>query len=70
MQASRTIGMDLPQKMLIVENADGVVITYNDPQYLAQRHGIDAATVATQLVAVTGALDALATAASGDGADE
>jgi len=65
MQASRTVGMDLPQKMLFVETADGVSITYNDPAYLAQRHGIDAAT--PELATVTGALEKLSGAAAGDG---
>ena len=41
MQSSQSIAIDLPQKFLVWEDADGQVqITYNDPQYLAQRHGI------------------------------
>lgn len=40
MQHERTIGIDLPQKMLVWED-DRVHIAYNDPQYLAERHGID-----------------------------
>jgi uncharacterized protein (DUF302 family) len=41
MQSNQTIGIDLPQKFLVWEDADGQVsITYNDPQYLAERHGI------------------------------
>jgi uncharacterized protein (DUF302 family) len=42
MQNSRSIGLDLPQKMLIWEDRNGTVrITYNDPLFLAQRHGLD-----------------------------
>jgi uncharacterized protein (DUF302 family) len=41
MQSSQTTGIDLPQKFLVWENEAGVVqVTYNDPQYLANRHGI------------------------------
>jgi uncharacterized protein (DUF302 family) len=42
MQAEQTIGIDLPQKLLVYEDADGEVnVAYNDPDYLAARHGID-----------------------------
>lgn len=36
------IGIDLPQKMLIWQDeTGGVWLTYNDPDYLADRHGLD-----------------------------
>ena len=42
MQCGQTIGIDLPQKALIWQDEDGQVwLTYNDPRYLAKRHGID-----------------------------
>ena len=42
MQASQSTGLDLPQKMLVYENADGqVFIGYNDPAYLKERHDIE-----------------------------
>ena len=42
MQCGQTVGIDLPQKALIWQDENGQVwITYNDPQYLATRHGID-----------------------------
>ncbi|MGD2096867.1 MAG: DUF302 domain-containing protein [Desulfobacterales bacterium] len=42
MQCGQTIAIDLPQKALIWQDEAGQVwLTYNDPQYLAQRHGID-----------------------------
>uniref|UniRef100_UPI00373AE7D9 DUF302 domain-containing protein n=1 Tax=Halococcus agarilyticus TaxID=1232219 RepID=UPI00373AE7D9 len=41
MRASRTTGIDLPQKLLIYEDEGGAVrVAYNDPQYVAERHGI------------------------------
>lgn len=41
MQSGQSIGIDLPQKMLVYENAEGQVsVAYNDPAYLALRHGI------------------------------
>ncbi len=41
MQCGQTIAIDLPQKALIWEDEAGQVwLSYNDPQYLAKRHGI------------------------------
>ncbi len=41
MQSAQTIGIDLPQKMLVFQDAKGLVtIAYNDTAYLAERHGI------------------------------
>ena len=40
MQSRQTIGLDLPQKALAWEDASGKVwLTYNDPGWLAARHG-------------------------------
>jgi len=42
MQCSQTAAIDLPQKALVWQDESGQVwLTYNDPQYLAKRHGID-----------------------------
>jgi uncharacterized protein (DUF302 family) len=42
MTSQRTVGVDLPIKVLIWEEPDGKVwIAYNDPAYLAKRHEID-----------------------------
>jgi uncharacterized protein (DUF302 family) len=39
MQCSQTMGIDLPQKALIMEDAKGQVwYLYNDPEYMAKRH--------------------------------
>ena len=64
MQREQTIGLDLPQKMLVWEDAAGdVFVAYNDPFYLAERHGLDGADDA--LDAIAGALATLAAVATG-----
>ncbi len=64
MQQQRSAAIDLPQKMLVWEDAEGVVrVTYNDPNYLASRHGIAADT--PQISAMAGALKAIAAKAAG-----
>ena len=41
MQCSQSVAIDLPQKALIWEDEQGQVwLSYNDPRYLAMRHGI------------------------------
>lgn len=62
MQANRTAGIDLPQKMQVFEDSDGrVFVTYNAPSYLAARHATgDVATLAT----INGALNSIARAAT------
>jgi uncharacterized protein (DUF302 family) len=42
MQSARSVAIDLPMKALAWQDADGQVhLAYNDPAYLAARHGID-----------------------------
>jgi len=41
MHCERRVAIDLPQKLLIWQEADGVHVAYNDPRWLARRHGID-----------------------------
>lgn len=41
MQKSRTVGIDLPQKILVWQDGEETKVTYNDPEYLARRHGIE-----------------------------
>jgi uncharacterized protein (DUF302 family) len=63
MQSVQSIGIDLPLKMLIWEDSDGVTwVSYNDPAWLAHRHGLDDSAKAT-VSALTGALHAIATKA-------
>jgi len=41
MQLAQTIGIDLPLKALVFEDAAGKVwLSYNEPGWLAQRHGL------------------------------
>ena len=65
MQAAPTAGIDLPQKMLIIERGDGVRILHNDPLYVARRHGI--AEDLPQLAVSAVALQGLANIAAGIG---
>ena len=52
MQCSQSIAIDLPQKALIWEDESGQVwLAYNDPQYLATRHGITQCSEVLQKVA-------------------
>jgi len=42
MQCQQTAAIDLPQKALVWEDAQGDVwLSYNDPSYIALRHGIE-----------------------------
>lgn len=64
MQSAQAIGIDLPLKALVWQDASGETwLSWNDPGWLAKRHGlgheIDAA-----VGAMTGALKAVATAAT------
>jgi len=64
MQAGRTLAIDLPQKLLVMEHDDGTVtVTYNDPAYLADRHGIEGED--DRLDTVSDALSSLAAVAAG-----
>jgi uncharacterized protein (DUF302 family) len=51
MECAQTVGIDLPLKALAWQDAAGQVwLSYNDPQYLAERHGAkDCATVVQNL---------------------
>ena len=59
MQAAQTIGIDLPLKALIwLDEAGKTQLSYNDPEWLAGRHGITGAD--KPLAAMSDALAALA----------
>lgn len=52
LQARQTIGIDLPQKLLIWEDARGRTrVTHNDPRYLAERHDITGRDTALRMAA-------------------
>ncbi|UCF32233.1 MAG: DUF302 domain-containing protein [bacterium] len=58
MQCSQTAGIDLPLKALVWRDADGLVkLSYNHPQFLADRHGIIAC--GDVIERMTGALKAI-----------
>jgi uncharacterized protein (DUF302 family) len=64
MQSVQTIGIDLPLKALAWQDPAGVTwLSYNDPAWLAQRHGLSGATDAV-VGNLTAALAALAKAAT------
>jgi uncharacterized protein (DUF302 family) len=64
MQAAQTIGIDLPLKALVYQDAAGNTwLAYNDPVWLARRHGLGPEVEPT-VKAMTAALAALATAAT------
>jgi uncharacterized protein (DUF302 family) len=47
MQDRQSVGIDLPLKALIFEDADGKAwLAYNDPAWIAKRHGLGAASAA------------------------
>ena len=55
MQAVQTIGLDLPLKILVWQDAAGDTwLSWNDPQWLVRRHGLagDAQAIAVRLATV------------------
>jgi uncharacterized protein (DUF302 family) len=64
MQSNQTVGIDLPLKALIWQDASGDTwLSYNDPSWIAKRHGLGHGTDAT-INAMSAALDALARTAT------
>ena len=52
MQAGQTMGIDLPLKYLVWQDADGTVtVGWNDIVFLAERHGIDSGAPVLQNIA-------------------
>jgi uncharacterized protein (DUF302 family) len=65
MQLDQTMGIDLPLKALVWQDQAGATwLSYNDPGWLAQRHGLGKDAGPT-VNALTGALRAIAKAATG-----
>lgn len=63
MKCRQSVAIDLPQKALVHEDADGKVwISYNDPAYLKKRHGISGCDAV--LLKVGKALAGISTAAA------
>jgi uncharacterized protein (DUF302 family) len=64
MQTDQTMGIDLPLKALVWQDAaDNTWLSYNDPSWLTQRHGLGA-DAGTTVRALAAALNALAKAAT------
>jgi uncharacterized protein (DUF302 family) len=60
MQAAQTAGIDLPLKILVWQDANGITnLSYNDPSWIAARHGLAGDTHQT-VTAMSATLDALA----------
>jgi|SRR5450631_1058164 uncharacterized protein (DUF302 family) len=65
MQSVRTIAIDLPLKAMVWQDAAGRTwLCYNDPAWLATRHGLDGTTDAA-IAQMTRVLDEVAKAATG-----
>ncbi len=64
MKENQTTGIDLPQKMLVVEEGQTVKVIYNDPYYLRERHQLGEA-ASTVLEKVSAALDTISNVAIG-----
>jgi uncharacterized protein (DUF302 family) len=63
MEAGQTAGIDLPLKALVYQDAAGQVwLAYNNPGWVAQRHGLGAG-VAANVQGLSKALEALAAGA-------
>ncbi len=64
MQSQQTIGIDLPLKALAFEDAQGAVwLCYNDPAWLAARHGAAGGDVTKAMAAALAAASNHATSA-------
>jgi uncharacterized protein (DUF302 family) len=65
MQANQAIGIDLPLKALVWQDPSGHTwLSYNDPAWLAQRHGLGNE-VEAPVKAMTAMLGAVTRAATG-----
>ncbi len=65
MQSAQTIGIDLPLKVLVWQDAEGSTwLSYNDPAWLARRHGLNPDAEAT-VKTLAGVLNAVTAVAAG-----
>ena len=64
MQSNQTVGIDLPLKALVWQDASGDTwLSYNDPSWIAKRHGLGHEADAT-VNAMSAALDGIARTAT------
>jgi uncharacterized protein (DUF302 family) len=63
MECTQTVGIDLPLKALVWQDASSQVwLGYNDPIFLAKRHGVTACPVVEKLSKAMAAMTATAVA--------
>jgi len=62
MQPNQTVGIDLPLQALVWQDAAGkTLISYNEPSWIAQRHGVaNAEAVVSKMTDLLGAITATA----------
>jgi uncharacterized protein (DUF302 family) len=67
MQSVQTVGIDLPLKALVWEDASGAIwLSYNEPSWIAQRHGVaNAEPIVSKMAAVLSAMSTKATENAG-----
>jgi uncharacterized protein (DUF302 family) len=57
MQAQQTVGIDLPLKALVWQDGSGRTwLSYNDPHWIAERHGANAEPAASAMTSVLAAV--------------
>ena len=63
MQSIQTVGVDLPLKALVWEDASGTTwLSYNEPSWIAQRHGVaNAESIVSKMSAALSAMSRKAT---------
>jgi uncharacterized protein (DUF302 family) len=63
MQSVQTVGIDLPLKALVWEDASGAIwLSYNEPSWIAQRHDVaNAEPIVSKMAAVLSAMSRKAT---------
>jgi uncharacterized protein (DUF302 family) len=64
MRAAQTAGIDLPLKVLIWQRNGAVYLTYNDPSWIAARHGLGSK-VSQAVAAMAAAVQSVARQAAG-----
>ncbi|MEM1311196.1 MAG: DUF302 domain-containing protein, partial [Cyanobacteria bacterium P01_H01_bin.153] len=65
MQCNQSVAIDLPQKMLVWEDAAGQVwLGYNNPEYLLERHELEACEPVIERISQV--LEDIATRAAGE----
>lgn len=62
MKCARSVGLDLPQKMLVWEAEGKTYLSYNDPAYLKSRHAVEGCD--KNFAGISGALGKFAAAAT------